>query len=372
MLEYYGTDLADLNTHYSNIKQTNKVPITLLSTDGTSTSCVYPFCEDTEQTLDNDAGGGYGAGSVEPGDVCGIDRCHHLQRHGHRKSTECAIKLLVDVERPRYRQPVLHGVRRPRAELVSSGGRHNGAWTSSSGIYPADDAYLTSVGGTDLTTKSAAGPRASETACVDGGGDISPDNFAIPSWQTATASGCSNCSHVYRNGPDVSANANFTVYVCADQSGCTANSYGGTSFAAPMWAGYLALVNQQAVADGNPKLGFINPILYSIGLGSSYATDFHDITSGSNRYPARTGYDLAIGWGSPNGFNLLNALAGSSTPGFSLSASPSSISVVQGDSAASTITSTVTGGFSGVISLTATGQPAGVTVSFSPASISGA
>jgi hypothetical protein len=49
----------------------------------------------------------------------------------------------------------------------------------------------------------------------------------------------------YRNGPDVSANANFTYYVCADQTTCTANEYGGTSFAAPMWAGYLAL-NQPA------------------------------------------------------------------------------------------------------------------------------
>ena len=53
LLEYYGTDLADLNTYYSNVRQTNNVPITLLSTDGTSTSCVYPQgCDDTEQTLD--------------------------------------------------------------------------------------------------------------------------------------------------------------------------------------------------------------------------------------------------------------------------------------------------------------------------------
>ena len=52
LLEYYGTDLADLNTYYTNAKQTNNVPITLLSTDGTSTSCVYSSCDDTEQTLD--------------------------------------------------------------------------------------------------------------------------------------------------------------------------------------------------------------------------------------------------------------------------------------------------------------------------------
>src|SRR3984957_5653517 len=53
LLEYYGTDLADLNTYYANVHQTNAVPITLLSTDGTSTSCLASKgCDDTEQTLD--------------------------------------------------------------------------------------------------------------------------------------------------------------------------------------------------------------------------------------------------------------------------------------------------------------------------------
>ena len=80
-----------------------------------------------------------------------------------------------------------------------------------------------------------------------------------------------------------------------------------------MWAGYLALVNQQSVANGNKTLGFINPSLYTIGAGSSYTTDFHDITSGSNGYSATTGYDLATGWGSPNGSGLINALAGTSS-----------------------------------------------------------
>jgi kumamolisin len=250
----------------------------------------------------------------------------------------------------------------------------SGKWGTSSEIYPADDVYVTSVGGTDLTTSSAAGPWSSETAWVDGGGGISPDKYAIPSWQTSAASSCSSCSKTYRNGPDVSANANFTFYVCADQTTCTANEYGGTSFAAPMWAGYLALVNQQAVANGNKTVGFINPTLYSIGESSNYDSDFHDVTSGSNGYSATTGYDLATGWGSPNGSGLINALAGSSssTPGFSLSASPTSVSVAQGKSGTSTITSTVTDGFDSSISLSASGQPTGVTVSFSPTSITGA
>jgi len=102
--------------------------------------------------------------------------------------------------------------------------------------------------------------------------------------------------------------------VCADQTTCTANEYGGTSFAAPLWAGYIALANQQAVGDGSPTLGFINPAIYSIGVSSSYGTDFHDVTSGtSGSYSAVTGYDLVTGWGSPNGSSLINALVGVST-----------------------------------------------------------
>ena len=118
-------------------------------------------------------------------------------------------------------------------------------------------------------------------------------------------------STTYRNGPDVSANSNFTFYVCADQTTCSENLYGGTSFAAPMWAGYVALANEYLVHFGYSTLPFINPYLYAFGTGSSYATDFHDITSGkSGSYTAVKGYDLVTGWGSPNGTGLINALEG--------------------------------------------------------------
>ena len=75
-----------------------------------------------------------------------------------------------------------------------------------------------------------------------------------------------------------------------------------------MWAGYLALTNQQAAANGDKPPGFINPTIYPLGLGSGYHTDFHDITVGSNGFPATKGYDLASGWGSPNTDGLINAL----------------------------------------------------------------
>jgi kumamolisin len=146
---------------------------------------------------------------------------------------------------------------------------------------------------------------------VDSGGGISPDKVAIPSWQKL--SGVINSSNkgstTLRNGPDVSANANFTFYVCADQTTCTANDYGGTSFAAPMWAAYIALVNQKLASEGKATIGFINPTIYAQNITSSYGADFHDITSGtSGSYSAVKGYDLVTGWGSPTPA-LVTALA---------------------------------------------------------------
>jgi len=381
LLEYYGTDLADLQTYYTNAKQTYPGSvITLYSTDGTSTSCVDSraggSCDDTEQTLDMTQALG-----VAPG------LAHLVMFVG---STDSAIFGKMATYSPLPLQlssswtwsPADPSTDDPYFKEFAAQGQNlfqaagdSSKWTTSgtaSEIYPADDPYVTSVGGTDLSTAAAAGAWSAETAWADSGGGISPDKYAIPSWQTTAAAGCASCSQSYRNGPDVSANANFTYYVCADQTTCTANLYGGTSFAAPLWAGYLALVNQQRAANGSSALGFINPTLYTIGTGSSYDANFHDITSGSNGYSATVGYDLATGWGSPNGTTLLNTLAGTVVkPGFSLSASPSAVSVVQGSTGSSTITSTVTGGFDAAVTLSASGAPTGVTVSFSPASITG-
>ena len=91
-----------------------------------------------------------------------------------------------------------------------------------------------------------------------------------------------------------------------------------------MWAGYLALVNQQLAANSQGPAGFINPTIYQQNVGSAYATDFHDITSGtSGSYSAVTGYDLVTGWGSPTPA-LVNALAGTQTqtPDFTIAANP--------------------------------------------------
>jgi subtilase family serine protease len=186
-----------------------------------------------------------------------------------------------------------------------------GAYTGSNSTdnsYPAESVYVVAVGGTDLTTNGVGGPWQSETAWLDSGGGPADDGFAIPSWQVGVANSSNRASTTIRNVPDVAAEANTDNYLC-DQGSCT-EDFGGTSFAAPRWAGFLALVNQQEVSKGNPTLGFINPSLYSIGKGASYHDAFHDITSGSNNtYSAVPGYDLVTGWGSPNGTGLINALA---------------------------------------------------------------
>ena len=383
LFELIGTDLTDLDTYYTNVGQTNNVPITLKSVDTQSTSCLEKSgCDDTEQTIDMTQALGMAPGLsslvmyIGTGALSGqtVDDVGIL----NAMATSSPLNSVLSCSWAW--KPTDNTTDDPIFEEFAAQGQNffaaagdDGKWTATGFAWPADDPNIVSVGGTDLDTASAAGPWASETGWSDTGGGISPNKFAIPSWQVAAAATCSKCSQTYRNGPDVSANANFSFYVCADQTTCTANDYGGTSFATPMWAAYIALANEQYLLNGSTStLGFINPALYAIGLGSSYDTDFHDITSGGNSYGSTVGYDLSTGWGSPNGSALITALVGAPSAGFSLSASPNAVSVAQGASGTSTITSTVTGGFDSSIALSASGQPTGVTVGFTPTSITGA
>jgi subtilase family serine protease len=382
LFEFAGTDLADLTTYYKNVGQTEPYTPTLISTGGYSTACVdsgSSACDDTEQTLDMTQAMGMAPGSTMLYMyVCGSVKANGS---GNISDTACISAMVSNTAAPLSKQiscswgwtPADPSTLDPYFEQMASQGQNflaasgdSSAWSASNEAWPADDANVVSVGGTDLTTSSAAGPWKSETAWADSGGGISPDSIPIPSWQqlAGVITSSNHGSTTLRNGPDVSANANFTFYVCADQTTCTANDYGGTSFATPMWAGYLALANQQAAANGD-TIGFINPIIYPAALTSSYSTLFHDITSGScGTYSGLTGYDLCTGWGSPNTTGIINLLAGSATPSFTLSDSPSSLSVTQGGSGTSTITVTDAGGFTGSVTLAASGLPSGVTAAF--------
>jgi kumamolisin len=81
--------------------------------------------------------------------------------------------------------------------------------------------------------------------------------------------------------------------------------FGGTSWSAPVWAAFCALINASRVHAGKKPLGFLNPLIYPLA-----ATGFRDITSGSNgAYKAVKGYDLVTGLGVPNVKALIKALA---------------------------------------------------------------
>ena len=199
------------------------------------------------------------------------------------------------------------------------------AYTADTGIpTPADDPNITSVGGTTLTTTGPGGAWLSETVWnwgveygtyydgTGGSGGIST-TYPIPAWQLGVNMTANQGSTTFRNIPDVALTADNVFVVFGDgESG----SFGGTSCATPLWAAFVALANEQAVANGRPVLGFINPAIYALGLSVNYTSCFHDITTGNNTWSesptnfyAVPGYDLCTGWGTPMGSNLVNVLA---------------------------------------------------------------
>jgi uncharacterized repeat protein (TIGR03803 family) len=181
---------------------------------------------------------------------------------------------------------------------------------------PTDDPNITIVGGTSLGTSGPQGAWASETVWTPySGGGISA-RYAIPAWQQGVNMTTNQGSTTMRNLPDVAMAAD-NIYLIYNNGVAAVAS--GTSCATPLWAGFAALVNELALASAQPPMGFLNPAIYNMGKGSnslSYASLFHDITAGNNenthsptRFAAAPGYDLCTGWGTPNGSNLLTALA---------------------------------------------------------------
>jgi Pro-kumamolisin, activation domain/CARDB len=169
---------------------------------------------------------------------------------------------------------------------------------------PRADPYVLQVGGTELATAGAGGAWASESGWPGSGGGYLLFGPSIPVWQVSAINVANQGSTSWRNSPDVAAEANTdNPGIC---NGQPASTYGGTSIAAPRWGGFIALANQQSVANGNGTVGFINPRLYGLA-----GNGFHDITSGSNGdFSAVAGYDLVTGLGSPKPV-LIQLLAGS-------------------------------------------------------------
>ena len=381
VFEFYGYYMSDVNSTFSNAGQTYSVPVNNVLLDGATGA---PSGDDGEQVLDIVQAIGMAPGLSQVrvyigNPVDGLDDANIF----NAMATENIAKQ-IGVSWGWYPDdPTTDDVffeefaAQGQSLFVASG--DDGAFDASISpyFYPAEDVYVTAVGGTHLTTTGAAGSWVSETAWnSDGrgsGGGISPDGIAIPSWQTGAINSSNGGSSTVRNEPDVAMEGDFDNYDC-DMGECE-GGWAGTSFAAPRWAGFMALVNQQAVEAGNAPqggIGFINPAIYTIAEGSKYNSDFHDITSGNNDtqnqpewYIAVTGYDLVTGWGSANGQNLINDLAGPQVPGFWLESSSGVVNVSPGGSGTTIITVTDAGGFTGNVTLEVTSAlPSGVTASW--------
>ena len=170
--------------------------------------------------------------------------------------------------------------------------------------FPSASPLVLSCGGTHLTA-DGADAIATETVWNDGaqggasGGGVST-KYPLPAWQK-TAKVPKINGKAGRGLPDVAGDADpetgYDVRVDGQNE-----VIGGTSAVAPLWAGLLALCNQQL---GKP-VGFLNALLYT---DAAARASLHDITSGNNGgYQAAVGWDACTGLGSPDGAALLAAL----------------------------------------------------------------
>jgi kumamolisin len=164
--------------------------------------------------------------------------------------------------------------------------------------YESSDPTVIGVGGTTLSL-APDGSVTSETGWTSSGGGKSIF-FTRPPWQTGPGVTPGN----ERLVPDVSLTADPNKGAFLVVNGHTMQ-IGGTSWSAPVWAGFCALANEARAKAGKPSLPFLNPLIYPL-MGTPA---FRDIRSGSNgAFNAGPGYDLVTGIGVPNMMELIKAL----------------------------------------------------------------
>lgn len=164
--------------------------------------------------------------------------------------------------------------------------------------YESSDPNVVGVGGTTLKL-SPDGAVASEVGWVGSGGGESVF-FRRPAWQT----GAGVPAGTQRLVPDVSLAADPNTGAFVVRCG-QVKQIGGTSWSAPTWAGFCALINEARAKANKPFLPFLSPLIYPL-LGTAC---FRDITAGTNGdYTAGPGYDMVTGIGVPNVAELIKAL----------------------------------------------------------------
>jgi subtilase family serine protease len=314
---------SDVQLYYARTGMSSSVPINNVLVDGFSGACTSvgsstsSTCDDGEQVLDIVNAIGMAPGITQILFYEGSSNTEIL----NRMATDNIAKVLSsswgwNPADAASDDPIFQEFAAQGQSFVTASG-DAGELNSSTYFFPAVDPYITVVGGTNLTTTGPGGSWSAETGWPQSSGGYI-NGTPIPSWQElkGVINSSNKGSTTLRNSPDVAAEANFDNPTVVNGNFVT--GFGGTSFATPRWAGFLALVNQQSVANGKGTVGFINPALYNIGTSKSYSSAFHDITSGRNPptagsgsgFNAVTGYDLVTGWGSPAGVGLINQLAG--------------------------------------------------------------
>jgi kumamolisin len=171
----------------------------------------------------------------------------------------------------------------------------------------SDPADVTAVGGTRLSVNQDGTRYREEVwenpAQTSGPGGGVSTLLPIPDYQKGVLQAQDNPNSM-RQQPDVSADADPATGAAINVQG-TFTQGGGTSQAAPIWAALTALIDQYLLSKSLPVAGFVNPALYAFAAGHPRYPPFYDVTAGSNlHYPAKPGYDLATGLGTPNAWNL--------------------------------------------------------------------
>jgi kumamolisin len=195
---------------------------------------------------------------------------------------------------------------------VASGddGSTDGA-TGNNVDFPASSPHVLACGGTTLkgsgttiTSEVVWNELASDEGATGGGVSML---FPLPTWQQNSNVPAPTSSGGGRGVPDVAGDADPSTGYEVRVDGETA-VIGGTSAVAPLWAGLIALANQQ----NGVAVGFVNPALYGVGATKA----FHDITQGNNgAFSAGPGWDACTGQGSPVGSAVIQLLGAAGTTG---------------------------------------------------------
>ncbi|MDR3659524.1 MAG: S53 family peptidase [Mycobacterium sp.] len=167
---------------------------------------------------------------------------------------------------------------------------------------------MTAVGGTTLSTDERGG-WLGERAWFDvplthGSGGGTSALFDRPAWQLGVPSDRGKNRRLI---PDVAAVADFFTGARIVFGGDVVLG-GGTSMAAPLWAGIAAVIDQWLLDNGGRLLGDLNPMLYRLHRAGTLPA-FRDVTIGGNAVAmAGPGYDSVTGLGTPDVENLARSL----------------------------------------------------------------